>query len=255
MALFLFLTIQCSWTPEIETLIHQSPKGRVALETSKLFTLLPNHPHTFTESLLKNILKEFSQIQEKGILQELFFSSSTSLPVFSSTQIDFLVPHLAQAISRATPDELVTFQCAGENEDIVPVDGTISIFSPTIMVLTLKNSRNHPIKASKTSTSSKNLQRTTRILYSNKEAILSTEAAQRFMKFSQTDSWIAINYSTKPSKEALSEEEALFPPTIDYLEKENSSDIEILQKQLLNLQKKVDEQAEEIRQLQTTDSQ
>ena len=116
LALFLFLTIQCSWTPEIETLIHQSPKGRVALETSKLFTVLPNHPHTFTESLLKNILKGFSQIQEKGILQELFFSSSTPLPVFSSAQIDFLVPHLAQAISRSTPDELITFQCAGENE-------------------------------------------------------------------------------------------------------------------------------------------
>ena len=123
------------------------------------------------------------------------------------------------------------------------------------MVLTLKNSVNHPIKASKNSTSSKNLQRTTRILYSNKEAIISTEAAQRFMKISQTDSWIAIHYSTKPSKEALPGEEAPFTPTIDHPEKENSSDIETLEKQLQNLQKKVEEQAEEIRQLQPTSSQ
>ncbi len=195
------------------------------------------------------MLKGFTQIQEQGILQELFLSSGTRRPVFSSAQIDFLAPQFVEAFSRATPEEFVTFQCAPDNEESSAVEGTLSIFSPTILVLSLKTPQEPRAPLSKTTTSSKNLQRTMRIEYSNAEAVLPPKLAQRFATFPQTDSWIAIDYAASSSKDSLPE--TISPsPTINDPEQEPSPDIEVLQQQLQNLQKKVDDQAKEIERLQ-----
>ncbi|MGI9545822.1 MAG: hypothetical protein ACR2MM_01190, partial [Flavobacteriaceae bacterium] len=60
-------------------------------------------------------------------------------PVFSPSQIRFLGPQLASALSKATPEELVSFICTDTNENSSVVKGTVAVFHPTTLLINLKN--------------------------------------------------------------------------------------------------------------------
>jgi len=248
----LLLTIQCSWTPEVETLVHNSQQGRIVLQTSSTFHIPPKHPQDLSTSLIKRILGGISKAQETGILQELFLSSSAELPAFSQAQIDFLTPQLVDAFSLATPEELIVFRTAGDEKRGIQVRGTIAVFSPTIFFLTLQNLNNYPGHSAKTA-SSRNLQKKTTLMFSEKQAVLQRKDAQRFMTVPSKDSWIAIDYAAlSPSMERNQneEQEQQTPPRTDRQSEKSPTDMNSIQKQLQDLRNTVDEQAKEIRRLQ-----
>jgi len=252
---FLLLLAQCTWTPEVQTPIHNSEKGNVGLQTSSAFKILPQHPLVLSESLIKQILQGVSQIQEQGILQELFFSDPNPSPVFSRTQIEFLTPYLVDAFAKATAEELIIFRSLGNKEGATQVSGTVAVFSPTIFFLTLHNTANYPGNPSKMASSSRNLPKQTSLMFSQKQAMLQPEDAQRLMKISLKDLWIAIDYAALntviESEHKVEERRPSAPIAIPQSEKTQPG-MNTLQEQLQDLRKKVDDQAEEIRRLQQT---
>ena len=251
MATCLLLTIQCSWTPEVETPIHESQKGRIVLQTSRALLVPPTHPQTFSMTLMKQILGGISQTQKMGILQEVFLSDSAQLPIFSRAQVAFLAPHLVEALSQATPEELIAFRSAGDEDGAIRVSGAVAIFSPSIFFLTLQNPRNYLGNQSKIATSSRNLQQHTTLMFSEAEAILQPQDAQRFMKISSQDSWIAIDYAAlRPSTGNNQKEEPQRTFSTNSQPEKSFTDLGTIQKQLQDLRNTVDEQAEEIRRLQ-----
>ncbi len=245
-------TIHCAWTPEVKTLIHSSEEGSVILQTSSTLNIPPQHPQVLSESLIKQILQGISQSQESGILQELFLSDSQQFPVFSRPQIDFLAPHLVEAFSKATSEELITFRSPGDEEGATRVSGTVAVFSPTVFFLTLQNPGNYPGNPSKMTSSSRNLQKHTTLMFSKKQAILQPEEGKRLMTISPRHLWIAIDYAAFGpllESEQKDKKQRTIPPITNPQIKNAQSGMNTLQEQLQNLRKRVDEQAEEIRPL------
>jgi|GEM_PF-2044534 len=248
---FFILISQCTWTPEVETPIHHSQQGRIVLQTSSALNAPPKHPQILSESLITQILQGITKTQERGMLQELFTSNPAPRQAFSPAQIDFLAPQLVNAFSQATAEEIVTFQCTGDNEGASQVSGTVAAFSPAIFFLTLKNPEDYQGNPSKIASSSRNLQKPTTLLFSEKQAILPPEEAHRLRKTSAKDSWIAINYATTSPATESDPEEARSTPPIASPESEKSQPAKnSLQEQLRDLRERVDEQAEEIQRLQ-----
>ena len=251
-ASFPLLIIQCTWTPEVKTPLHHSSQGRIILQTSSGLNVPPNHPHTFSESFIRQTLQGISKAQELGLLQELITSSPLPRPVFSPGQINFLAPQLIRAFSQATSEELIVFHCAGDNEGASQVNGTIAVFAPSIFFLTLKNSDDYTGNKSKASSSSRNLQKHTTLLFSQKQAVLPAKEASHFMQPSAKDSWIAINYGLLSPSVTSNHEESPPPPLVSPHPGKNQTEGPTLQEQLQDLREKVNEQAEEIQRLQQT---
>jgi hypothetical protein len=251
-ATFFLFAVQCTWTPEVKTPIHQSEKGNVTLQTSGDFKIAPQHPQVLSESLIKQILQGISQIQERGILQELFISDPKLSPVFSPSQIEFLTPHLAEAFSKATSEELITFRSLGNDEEgVTQVTGTVAVFSPTIFFLMLQS----PGHSSKMGSSSRNLQKHTTLMFSQNDAMLQPKDVHRFMKISGKNVGIAIDYAVLNQKTGSQDTviERRPGPSITTSQPEKTSpEMNTLQEQLQDLQKQVEEQAEEIQRLQQT---
>ncbi len=251
----LFFIIQCTWSPEVQTLIHSSPEGNVALQTSSEFKVPPQHPHIFSESLIKQILTGISLNQELGILQELFISDPEPSPVFSRAQIDFLAPHLVEAFSKSTSEELISFQSLGDTEGAAQANGSIAVFSPSTFFLTLQNTGSYPGNPSKMAASSRNLQKNTTLIFLQKQAMLEPKDAQRLVNISLENLWIAIDYAVLNSQmenEHKGKERKTTAPTTPLKTEETQPKLNTLQKELEDLREKVGEQAEEIRRLQQT---
>jgi len=254
---FLLVTVQCAWTPEVQTPIHSSQAGNIVLQTSEKFKIPPQHPHSLSESLVKQMLEGISQRQEHGILQELFISDPKITPVFSHGQIEFLAPHLVEAFSKATTEELIVFRNVENEDGTGHVSGTMAVFSPTIFFLTIQSGGHYSGNPSKMSDSSRNLQQTTTLLYSQEQAVLPVQEAKHFIKVSSKDIWIAIDYESLTGKKENTPQSPGKSLTTSPapLPQDNPAELKNLQEQMQELQKKVDEQAEEIQRLQQRPSQ
>lgn len=82
--------------------------------------------------------------------------------------------------------------------------------------------------------------------------MLQPEEAQRFLKISSKNSWIAINYATlSPSIPNSQEEKHISTePIAAPLSQKTQPDLNIILEQVQDLRKKIDAQAEEIQRLQ-----
>lgn len=251
--------IQCSWTPDVETPLYQSKEGTIALQTTKNFNVAPQHPAWISDSLIQEMLGGLTQTQESGLLQEIFSGSPPQLPVFSPSQIRFLGPQLASALSKATPEELVSFICIDTKENSSVVKGTVAIFHPTTLLINLKNYRKSMFDQGKSKNSRGNLQRYTTIHFSQEEALINPKESQPLMEIPANSHWVMINYSLLKTSN-LKEPHALTSTsggmTNDGMKEQNTQQINSLNEmneQLLDLRRKVDEQNEEIKQLQQTE--
>ena len=251
--------IQCSWTPDVETPLYQSEEGAIVLQTTKNFKVAPQHPAWISDSLIQEMLGGITQTQESGLLQQIFSGSSPQLPVFSPSQIRFLGPQLASALSKATPEELVSFICTDTNENSSMVKGTVAIFHPTTILINLKNYRKSVFDQEKVKNSRGNLQRYTTIHFSQEEALINPKESQPLMEIPANSHWVMINYSllkTSNLKEPYALTSTSGGMTNDGMKEQNTQQINSLNElnqQLLDLRRKVDEQKEEIKQLQQTE--
>jgi hypothetical protein len=251
--------IQCSWTPDVETLLYQSEEGTIALQTTKNFKAAPKHPAWISDSLIQEMLGGLTQTQESGLLQEIFSGSPSQLPVFSPSQIRFLSPQLASALSKATPEELVSFICTDTKENSSVVKGTVAVFHPTTLLINLKNYRKSMFDQGKGKNSRGNLQRYTTIHFSQEEALINPKESQPLMEIPANSHWVMINYSLLKSSN-LKEPHILTSTsgemTNDGVKEQNTqatNSLNELNEQLIDLRRKVDEQNEEIKRLQQTE--
>ncbi len=248
--------LQCSWTPEVETVLQDGPECIISLKTSHALKKAPLHPASLSESLIAKILKGIAISQDEGKLQQLLLSTHHPAPAFSPSQIDFLAYHISMAFSQVTPEEIIHFKCPPTAEQFFPVQGTLAVFPPFSLLVTLKDLIPYPAESPKMQHSPRKGQ-TTSLTFSHQEAVIRTEEVQAFMTIPSTYHRIAINYQglepsspndkenqlTQPSPQTTSNKKTEPPMTMDSL---NS--------QLRDLQKIVDQQAEEIRRLQDSSS-
>ncbi len=253
---FSVLQVHCTWTPQVKTLIYEDDEGHVALETSSNFIKSPQHPQKLSSSLIKKLLGGISQKQEKGILQELLLSDQKISATFSSQQIEFLTPHLVEAFSKATSEELITFYYTGKKDGTIQISGTLAVFPPAVFFLTLQTTRNYPVNLSKMNTSSQNLQNTITLAYLQEKAVLQPEEAKHFMKVPSKESWIAINlgvFDLEVENLRLKEKTSEWPTNSH--SDEIPTDLNSLREQVEDLRKQVDEQEKEIQRLRQTPTQ
>lgn len=249
--------LQCSWTPEVETVLYKGPECVISLKTSHALKQAPKHPAFLSESLIAKILNGMTISQEEGILQQLLLSKHHPVPAFSPSQIDFLAPHISMAFSQVTPEEVIHFKCPPTNEQHIPIQGMLAVFPPSSLLLTLENFKLYPGGSPKMQNTSQKLQPTS-LVFSYQESIIRAEEAQNFMTIPSTSHGIAINYQSLDSLNPISKENQLTQPGVQIPPHKNTEaplTIDSLNSQLRDLQKIVDQQAEEIRRLQDTSAQ
>jgi len=90
--------------------IHQSAQGAVYLEEAYGWSFAAAHPVSFDPFTIEKVLRGV-QIDESGNLaQKVSMAVSNGNRVFSDEDAAFLAPQLAVALSRATPEQIVSFQ-------------------------------------------------------------------------------------------------------------------------------------------------
>ena len=249
--------LQCSWTPEVETVLYEGPECVISLKTSHALKQAPEHPAFLSESLIAKILNGMTISQEEGILQQLLLTKHHPVPAFSPSQIDFLAPHISMAFSQVTPDEVIQFTCPPTNEQHFPIQGMLAVFPPSSLLLTLEKFKPYPGVSPKMQNTSQKL-RPASLVFSHQESIIRAEEVQSFMSIPSTSHGIAINYQSLDSLNPISKENQLTQPGVQATPHKNTEapmTIDSLNSQLRDLKKIVDQQAEEIRRLQDTSAQ
>lgn len=255
-AILTTFTLHCSWTPDVEKVLHEGPECRISLKTSDSLKKAPKHPTSISESLIAKILKEMAISQEEGILQQLLLPTHNPVPAFSPSQIDFLALHLSMAFSQVTPEEIIHFTCPPTDEQLFGVQGTLAAFSPSTLLLTLKDLKPNRELPPKVQHSSRKLQPSS-LTFSHQDAIIGAKEVQAFMTLPSTYHRIAINYQSLKSSNPNNKENQLIQPDTQTNPNQNTEPpmtMDFLKSQLRDLQKKVDQQAEEIRRLQDSSS-
>lgn len=248
-------TIQCSWTPEIETSLHHSQEGTISLQTTQAFKIPPQHPTSISDSSIQEILEGISQTQESGLLQQLLSGPAAKQQIFSPSQVRFLAPQLALAFSQATPDELVSFTCAATDENSSIIRGTVAIFPSSLFLITVKNSQNSLVVHNKGENSSGLLQENVSMEFSKTEVVLPREEAMAYMTLPSNSNWIAINFAqlgTSALHTSQPQPTQSNTPIPSNLEVSDSVENESVKEQLRELRRKVEEQTKEIKRLEQT---
>ena len=99
----------CSLVPTVQTPIHQSEQGTVALRTFSDPEFKASHPKALESTIMFQVLQGLRIQEQKGSLAKLMTGEGPPVPVFSQNQIIFLAPILTSAFSQATAEEQVTF--------------------------------------------------------------------------------------------------------------------------------------------------
>ena len=99
----------CSLVPTVQTPIHQSERGTVALRTFSDPGFKASHPKALESTMMFLVLQGLRVQEEKGTLAKLMTDDMPSAPAFSQDQILYLAPLLTSAFSQATAEEQVTF--------------------------------------------------------------------------------------------------------------------------------------------------
>lgn len=156
------------------------------------------------------------------------------------------------AFSQVTPEEIIHFKCSQTDEQSFPVQGMLAVFSPSTLLVTLKDLIPYPAVSQKMQHSSRKVQ-TTSLTFSHQEAVIRTKEVQAFMAIPSTYHRIAINYQNLEPSPPNNKENPLTQPglqTTPNKKTEPPMTMDSLNSQLRDLQKIVDQQAEEIRRLQ-----
>jgi hypothetical protein len=100
----------CSHTPEVDTVVHEAPRGSVYLERIPDRKVKAAHPIAIEEALIARTLSGVTVSERKTTLQTAFAKPSTTARAFSEEDIRFLAPFLTAALRQAAPDQQVGFQ-------------------------------------------------------------------------------------------------------------------------------------------------
>ena len=122
----------CSWTPQVETEIHNGPRGIVSLRTVGDDGLQADHPVEIKVATMERVLRGAHSFRDVRLIENLIGGDPKPVRLFSRSQIAFLAPHLTSALAQATPEEEVFFQCTAEPESAPPIIGNILVHHSTL---------------------------------------------------------------------------------------------------------------------------
>ena len=99
----------CTFSPQPELTIHDSPKGSVYLARVSDKAFQAAHPIKLDPAIISRVLRGVYVQGEKTALQSLFTTQKQSVRVFSDEETEFLAPLIAMALAQAASDQQVSF--------------------------------------------------------------------------------------------------------------------------------------------------
>ena len=100
----------CAHAPEVDTIVHEAPRGAVYLERIPDRGTKAAHPITLDEGVIARTLNGVRVMERKTALQSAFSKQAAVTRAFSEDDIRFLAPLLTAALRQAAPDQQVGFQ-------------------------------------------------------------------------------------------------------------------------------------------------
>lgn len=100
----------CAHAPEVDTVVHEAPRGSVTLERIPDRGVKAAHPFAIEEAVIARALSGVRVTERKTALQTAFSKQSSMTRAFSEEDIRFLAPFLTAALRQAAPDQQVGFQ-------------------------------------------------------------------------------------------------------------------------------------------------
>lgn len=104
-----------------------------------------SHPATVTPETMAEILKGVQVVSRQGILKSIYLNKADQGPAFSSMEIRLLAPKLSAALSKAKPEQLVTFyrRISDENVGLAITSGGLFVQDQQLYFV-LANNRTLP---------------------------------------------------------------------------------------------------------------
>src|SRR5262249_36592721 len=99
----------CAHGPEVDTIVHEAPRGSVYLERIPDRGLKAAHPAAIEEALIARTLSGVVVMERKTTFQTAFSKSPATARAFSEEDVRFLAPYLAAALRQAATDQQVGF--------------------------------------------------------------------------------------------------------------------------------------------------
>ncbi|HZS12063.1 MAG TPA: hypothetical protein VFA38_07420, partial [Nitrospirales bacterium] len=102
----------CAGTAKPDFVIHESPRGVVALERMTDTSVQAAHPVKLDPTLVAATLRGLNVRDSKTAMDALFSSNARLTRVFSDDDVAFLTPLIVDALATARADQLVRFTAA-----------------------------------------------------------------------------------------------------------------------------------------------
>jgi hypothetical protein len=99
----------CGMTPPIAKVLFEGPRGKVFLQPIPDRSFQVSHPVHLETALIARVLSGVLVQERERALQAVLAGSSSTTPIFSAEEIQFLAPLLARALATATTDQAVGF--------------------------------------------------------------------------------------------------------------------------------------------------
>jgi hypothetical protein len=93
-----------------QTVIKETRQGAVYLEPLPNRDEQATHPLSLPDGTIRQLLRGVQVVGDKNAVENLFDSTLKPTPVFSETEVAFLTPLLVEALTRATPQQQVSFR-------------------------------------------------------------------------------------------------------------------------------------------------
>lgn len=128
-------------------MIHEGPTGAVYLEEVRKGPLAATHPISLGPDTLERVLKGVLVRDDTRMLQDLMPGKEAPEPAFSEREVAFLTPSLHEALTRATPAQVVRFAVVRDVPSGKETTGGALYVKHQSIYLTLTRYRARPSKA------------------------------------------------------------------------------------------------------------
>jgi hypothetical protein len=100
----------CAGHPELDIMINESPQGAVYIERIPDPKFQAAHPIKLEQEVIARTLRGIYVRSESSTLQTLFSSETNQGRAFSDSDVAYLAPHIAAALTQAVADQRVGFR-------------------------------------------------------------------------------------------------------------------------------------------------
>lgn len=108
----------CSSGPELDTMVHDAPRGSVFLERIPDRGIKAAHPIVIEEALVSRTLSGIMVADERTAMQKAFSKTPASVRAFSDDDVRYLAPFVTTALRQAAADQQVGFQVRSYPSDL-----------------------------------------------------------------------------------------------------------------------------------------